>query len=955
MHRGLGAAGLIERDGELAHLRAAVARAAAGEGSLVIVRGDAGIGKSRLCAATVAMARAAGMETLTARGGELESDVTYGVVRQLLERRVLLADQQERSALLAGQAALAGLTLGLAETGGRSAPGGDVDHGIFWLACNLAAARPLALIIDDAHWADEDSLRCALYLARRLEGLPVLLTLAARTGEQTRPTGRALGLLGAEPGARVLAPAPLSEPGSGQLMAERLGRPVPDELIHACHEVTGGTPFYLTEIAGTLAGDGAVDDAVISRVRTLAPPAVSHSVLLRLGRLSPTVQTTAAALAVLGEDASTQSVAATAQLDVDTTLDALEQLARAGIGAPEAAAPALAHPIIRAAIYLDLPVARRAALHGAAARALLRAGAAPEQAAHHAAIAEPAADPAAVTLLRRAAERALTQGAAPAAVRLLARARREPPPPGEVPSVLVELGEAELAAGELAAAAGHLRDVLTREPAGDLRVRAAVGAARALAPTEGFPAALAVLAATEAQARAGGDARLDAEQRLALRVEHAALSLYLTDAAAESQRRIRELAALPGDTPTERLALALAALACGFDPAASAADAVPIAARALGDGALVAEQGADSPPFGNACYVLVFAERYRELERQFELAFADARSRGSAFGFATVSLGGLMLGLLRGELTEAIGHAEALRDCAAGLGDTPVVRRWVSSGARFGVEALIGRGHGQRARELLAPLLAGGDLDSAERGMLRYARALVSELDGDPEGAHADFSAYGEICRIAGYEDRTTPWRLGAARALAALGRRDEALAMADEAVAVAARWGTPGGLGAAQRTRALVGDPEHAVAGLTAAVATLEGSEHRLEIAGALVDLGFALRARGRRTDARARLEAGLELAARCEADALVARARDELRALGARPRRLMFSGVEALTASERRVAAMAGQGLSNRDIAQALFVTQKTVETHLRNVYRKLDIGSRRQLPERLAAARA
>jgi hypothetical protein len=149
---GAGGRCLIERDYEIAGLRDAISRALEGEGALVLVRGAAGIGKSALCAQALAMARQQGMQTLAARGGELEHDVTYGVVRQLLERRVLSGDAGERRQLLAGQAALAGVTLGLSESGPRPAPGGDVDHGIFWLVCNLAAGRPLALLVDDAHW-----------------------------------------------------------------------------------------------------------------------------------------------------------------------------------------------------------------------------------------------------------------------------------------------------------------------------------------------------------------------------------------------------------------------------------------------------------------------------------------------------------------------------------------------------------------------------------------------------------------------------------------------------------------------------------------------------------------------------------------------------------------------------------------------------------------------------------
>jgi DNA-binding NarL/FixJ family response regulator len=136
----------------------------------------------------------------------------------------------------------------------------------------------------------------------------------------------------------------------------------------------------------------------------------------------------------------------------------------------------------------------------------------------------------------------------------------------------------------------------------------------------------------------------------------------------------------------------------------------------------------------------------------------------------------------------------------------------------------------------------------------------------------------------------------------------------------------------------------------LAQAVETLRASAYRLELARALVDLGRVLRRDGRRTDARSTLEEAMELAARCEAAPLVADARAELVILGARPRRAMFSGIDALTAAERRVAEMAAAGQTNRDIAQALFVTEKTVETHLHRTFRKLDIRSRRDLPRDL-----
>ena len=148
--------------------------------------------------------------------------------------------------------------------------------------------------------------------------------------------------------------------------------------------------------------------------------------------------------------------------------------------------------------------------------------------------------------------------------------------------------------------------------------------------------------------------------------------------------------------------------------------------------------------------------------------------------------------------------------------------------------------------------------------------------------------------------------------------------------------------------------DADRRVETLEEAVATLERSPSRLELARALVDLGEAMRSPGRRKDAHAPLERGAELATACRAPVLRQRALDGLAALGDRPRRLMFSGEESLTGSERRVVALAVEGRSNRDIAQELFVSPKTVENHLGRVYVKLGITSRRQLAGALGPGR-
>jgi DNA-binding CsgD family transcriptional regulator len=195
------------------------------------------------------------------------------------------------------------------------------------------------------------------------------------------------------------------------------------------------------------------------------------------------------------------------------------------------------------------------------------------------------------------------------------------------------------------------------------------------------------------------------------------------------------------------------------------------------------------------------------------------------------------------------------------------------------------------------------------------------------------------------------PWRSEAARALLATGDATEARRLASQELAHARRWGAPRPIGRALRVLGLTEGGEAGLRSLRDSVLALESSPALLERAHSLVEVGSALRRARKRIEARDRLRAGLDLAQRCGASALATRAHEELIAAGAKPRTAAISGAASLTPSERRIAAMASEGLTNREIAQALFVTPRTVEMHLSNAFRKLRIASRTQLGDALA----
>ena len=329
---------------------------------------------------------------------------------------------------------------------------------------------------------------------------------------------------------------------------------------------------------------------------------------------------------------------------------------------------------------------------------------------------------------------------------------------------------------------------------------------------------------------------------------------------------------------------------------------------------------------------------------------ADARRRGSVVGFAAASSYRCRCAYGRGALAEAEAHARAAIEAQGPHGE-------MATPAAVGllIPALIERDYLAAAEQALerAGLSHTPPDQLAELGTLPpYSRGMLRIAQGKTRQGLADLLACGRRAAALGFlTPANTQWRSNAALAHAALGDQHNAERLVAEELELSRKFGAALYLGISLRAAGLVTGGTRGVELIREAVTTLEISPGKLEHARALTDLGAALRRAGERQRAREPLKAGMDLALRCGASVLAERARTELKATGARPRRIMLSGIDALTASERRIATMAAEGQTNPQIAQALFVTKRTIETHLTHVYQKLDIGSRDQLAQALA----
>lgn len=910
----------------------------AGHGSVLVVRGPAGIGKTVLLEEARRRAGDGGATVVFARAGELETGFPYGVVRQLFEADLRAADAAHREAFLGGAAALAAPAL-LGPVDGTPPPadaGFSIVHGLYWLAANRAARAPLAVIVDDAHWSDPPSLRFLAYLARRLDGLPITLIVSARTGEDGSDPQIVHELAGG-PGAEPILPASLTQAAVETLLADAFQRRPDPEFARTCRYVTGGNPYLVRELAVALIADRVEPAAdAVERLQTVGPATIARTTLGRIGHLSTDAVRLARAIAILGGDATLPRAARLADTEQAEALVAFDALLAANVVSSTDRLE-FVHPIVRTALYEEIAPGERSLAHRRVAEQLSAEGAEIDLVAGHLLHAAPIGSTDTVATLRAAAAHAIALGAPDSAATYLERALREDGDRDERARLLLELAAAEKLARDPAAVA-HLAEAIRIGGTAATRAAAMTELAEVLVYAGEWGRSLELFDAVLAE-QAGGDSEL----ALRANVLRTLMTAYDPRLVAGFEARRDELDERARTRGPAARPLMLTLAGVGANRGDDRRQMQALFEQGWDEGRFMSDFAGDAPTLAQGLWALIGCGELDRASEVLDVVRDNVEARGSLIGFIMASVYGTLIAARRGDLPEA--EAELRTGCEHAL-DTGALFA-LPSFLHHAIDVLLERPDAADLAALAETIELGPMAEVSNGALVFEVRGRLLAARGEGEAAIAQLRRAGAIYAALGFRNANMlAWRSALALALPPSDRA-EAIDLAAAELADARGFGAAHGIGVALRTLALV-EPsvDAAIDGLRDAVAVLADSPSRLEHARSLVELGAMLRRRGDRTAARGPLRNGLDMAARCGAVRLAERARTELGAAGAKPRRLHVTGRDALTASELRVAKMAAAGQTSTQIAQALFVTTKTVDAHLQHTYSKLGIHSRREL---------
>lgn len=963
------ASGLVGREGELAALDGALDRAAGREPVLLGLAGEPGIGKSALLRELTRRAGERGHLVLAGRAAEFEREVPFSAFVDALDAYLATIDDSRLARMGVGQTAeLAAIFPSLAD-GESPEPAVErhVAHrAVSGLLTGLAATRGLVLVLDDLHWADEASLDLLGALARRPPAAGVLVAGAYRPQPAVGELHDLLSTPGPEETTVVIEVGPLPRGQAASLVAEG----VPAGLLDTLLDAASGNPFFLDQLARApevLADVGQATSEELEGGFTV-PAAIVASLAQELRALGDDTRLLLDGAAVAGEPFRVGLAAEISAIEPDRAVELIDEAIDVGVvravGSPGHFV--FRHPLVRRAVYAGSGEGWRLRAHGRAAAILERQGADPATRAHHVARSAEPGDRESVALLAEAARRTLLRAPMSSAHWLRTAVGLVGDDEVDQRSVLL----ADLARALLAA--GHLDEA-----------QAAMDEAVSLAGEQVAPLLLIDLAEID-QWRGRTAAAIDRLEQLArdpiaqrpdLLARAQLRLLYLKRWSSDLEGAVASgQAAFDAAQRADNPALLMAVQAAFAEAESSAGnldsaiaiyeEAVALTARLPDEQLLAVVEGLYS-----LGWAAIHLDRYEEGIAHFRRGVEISRRAGNVIYLATLRAEPVEALIRAGRAREAIERAE---DAVEGARVHPSPRYlwwalWMQSAALTRAGDQIGARLAFDEAEALVQRMPPQPLIPIWMG---YQRAALLSAEGDHEAAlaalHADCGGEGLLLIPVG--DRQSAWEIVTRAALAG-----EDLEAAKRVVADAEREAAGLGLGSVRAAsaycRALVceasGDPSAAIAAAEDAIGHAEACDARLWAERARILRGRALAAVNERTEAASVLAVAEERLAELGAEAHRAEAAREMRRLGRRTRRrpaerpagqtdAAAGELAALSAREREVAELVADQLTNREIAERLFLSEKTVESHLRNVFAKLGVSSRIAVAQAIERAR-
>ncbi len=911
---------LLEREAVLTDTRALFSKSWEHPVGPIVIEGRSGVGKTAALRSVCHLASTTGWRVLRARADGSKAGVGGSVLEQLLAQGA----------------------------GGRAPEGArrPVADELAAVVGAFADAGGVVLAVDDAQWCDGASTNWLVELEHTApQRVRVVLAVALRPpGAPLRPVDDLLS----QPSSRVVTLQPLSVDAVTSLVAGYFGEGPDPSFVRACQEDTGGYPLLLLALLRAIGQAGvepSADNA--GRVLEMTSTALARSVLKKLGSLSPAAAKLLEVVVVAGGETELELAAAVADMDRATAGMAAAELAAVDL-LRDGTLLAIPFGFVRRTLYAEIPPSRRAALHVTTARLLKSRGAAVEYLAPHLEAAEPSGDAWVAEQLERAGVLALKRGVPERAARYLARALAEHPSAQGRPEMLLNLARAE-AVTDTVSARRRLELAMERGAGFDACAKALLDVTAAARD----PASRADLAPLlEQLSRQASEAQRPARVEL---LSAGVLVSRTPDDFVSSSSLLRRFTAEPGARAESRGERAALALSAGVEAGRAATSPEQVAStvhRAMLGEELVTDDPLNCEIWARSLLALARSGHCGEADRVARQCQSEARSRQLEVADAEFSTTLAVSLAWQGSLPGA--EAEARHALALPAG--PVwARRQEAAACLAGV--LTDLGQPDAAGEILTRFESAQPMSCFESHALREQRGRVRAAQGRWSEALADLRAAGRVADACGIDSPlVTGWRGHSALVLSAVGRKSDAIGQALENLELAEATGTAWAVGAALHVLAVAGEPERRLQRLQEGAELLEGAPTSRHLAALLIDLGRELRAAGE-SGARVRttLRRGADIALRIGAPPLLAQAAAELRESGARPRRLALTGAESLTRSERRVAELAVKGLTNAEIANRLYVAEKTVEGHLARAYRKLHVRSRRELRGALQSSAA